>query len=881
VSRRRLHVGWGVVALMPALLFFTLGAYALLTSRTQYEQRAELLSQNLTHALEHSLSANIEKIDLVLNAVVDDLEHQLTSGPLDLALANARLQSQAAGRAELAGVRVTDAKGIAILGPGVDTRSPPDFSTREWFMVQRDSPDTGLHVSHPLISKLSSAWIISFSRRYRTPQGEFAGAVSAAVPLSFLNEQLLAVDAGPHGTITLRHADLSLIARQPAVSGTDGVGSRKVTRELADLMASGRPQASYRAIGALDGNERTFAFRRLSIVPLVVIVGLGRDDYLSGWHRELVAVIVLSIAIVLIYGSAGTLLWRTLAQNRLARRRIELLAQVFEHSGEAIMVTDSRDRIIEVNPAFVRQTGYAADEILGCDASVLDSQQTTPEQIEAIRATLRREGLWRGEVWDRARDGREYPKWLSISTVRDEQGDIQFHICSSTDVTEIKQAERQILHLAHHDTLTQLPNRVNLLVRLEQAMAGARREQQALAMLFIDMDRFKNINDTLGHQVGDGLLMAVGQRLRALVRDCDIVARLGGDEFVVVLTGIGPDGERAASAVAGKVLAELGRPYQVRGHHLHSTPSIGIALFPADGGDADTLMRNADTAMYHAKSVGRNNFQFFESAMNEASAERLLLEDGLRTAITSGELSLHYQPQLDLPSGQVVGLEALLRWRHPVLGMVPPLKFIPVAEDTGQIEAIGLWVLEQALAQIAIWRRAGHHEMRVAVNLSAHQLRSGKFTEHVSRALSLHGLPGEALELEITESVAMRDPARTAELLRQLRRHGVALAIDDFGTGYSSLAYLKQLPLSCLKLDRSFVMDIESDPNDAAICTATIQLAHSLGLGVVAEGVETSVQLEFLRRLGCDIVQGYYISKPLPAAEMTRFLQDQVLESTA
>jgi diguanylate cyclase (GGDEF)-like protein/PAS domain S-box-containing protein len=875
------HFGWGVVALMPALLFFTLGVFALLTSRSQYEQRAELLSQNLAHALDHSLSANIEKVDLVLNAVVDDLERQLASGRLDLALAGAHAQSQVAGRAELNGVRVTDARGVAIIGPGVDSLRPPDFSQREWFIVQRDRPDAGLHMSHPLISKLTSEWIISFSRRYRTPQGEFAGAVSAAVPLNFLSQQLLAVDSGPHGTITLRHADLDLIARQPAAGPADGVGSRKVTGELATLTASGRFQANYRAISALDGVERSYAFRRLSIAPLIVVVGLGSEDYLAGWYRELTAVGALCTTIVLIYGAAGALLWRTLQQNRLARRRIELLAQVFEHSGEAIMVTDPLDRIIEVNPAFTRQTGYAANEILGCDASVLDSRLTTPEQTETIRAAVRREGLWRGEVWDRARDGREYPKWLSISTVRDEQGQIQFHICSSTDVTEIKQAERQILHLAHHDTLTQLPNRVNLLARLELAMTSARREQQALAMLFIDMDRFKNINDTLGHQVGDGLLMAVGQRLRALVRDCDMVARLGGDEFVVVLTGIGHDGERAAAAVAGKVMAELGRPYQVRGHVLHSTPSIGIAQFPADGGDADTLMKNADTAMYHAKSAGRNNFQFFEPAMNQASAERLLLEDGLRTAIANRELSLHYQPQLDLPTGRVVGLEALLRWNHPVMGMVPPLKFIPVAEDTGQIEAIGLWVLEQALTQIAVWRMAGHDDLRVAVNLSAHQLRDSQFTERVSQALLLHDLPGEALELEITESVAMRDPAQTAELLRQLRRHGVALAIDDFGTGYSSLSYLKRLPLSCLKLDRSFVMDIESDPNDAAICTATIQLAHSLGLGVVAEGVETAVQLEFLRRLGCDIVQGYYISKPLPAAEMTRFLKEQLLEQVA
>jgi EAL domain-containing protein (putative c-di-GMP-specific phosphodiesterase class I) len=351
---------------------------------------------------------------------------------------------------------------------------------------------------------------------------------------------------------------------------------------------------------------------------------------------------------------------------------------------------------------------------------------------------------------------------------------------------------------------------------------------------------------------------------------------------VLLLTGIGQDGARAAAAVAAKVVHALGQPYPVHGHTLHSTPSIGIAVFPADGDDGEALMKNADAAMYHAKASGRNNFQFYTAAMNQATQERLALEAGLRFAIERGELFLHYQPQLDLKRGRIIGLEALVRWQHPELGLVPPLKFIPVAEETGQIEALGAWVLDEALRQAALWRARGHADLRVAVNLSAHQLRGETFVGAVAQALQDHGLPADALELEITESVAMRDPARTAELLRQLRRIGVALAIDDFGTGYSSLAYLKQLPLSCLKLDRSFVMDIEHDANDAAICTATIQLAHSLGLGVVAEGVETATQLEFLRRLGCDTVQGYFISKPLPAADCVRFLERrQVLPQPA
>jgi diguanylate cyclase (GGDEF)-like protein/PAS domain S-box-containing protein len=575
---------------------------------------------------------------------------------------------------------------------------------------------------------------------------------------------------------------------------------------------------------------------------------------------------------LLLFGLGGWLMWRVLAQNRRAHRRIDLLAKVFEHSGEAIMVTDRHHRIIEVNPAFVRQSGYQPEDVLGRHVGMLDSSRTSDEVMQAIRQSVADTGAWRGELWDRAKDGREYPKWLSVSVLRDAQGQITHHITNSIDVTEAKRAEDRIRHLAHHDPLTQLPNREQLQRRLEQALADARQQGLEVAVLFIDMDRFKNINDTLGHQVGDGLLVEVGRRLSALVRDDDVVARLGGDEFVVVLTGQGQRGAHAAATVARKVLQALGQPYAVRLHELHSTPSIGIAVFPMDGEDSETLMKHADAAMYHAKNAGRNNFQFFTSAMNQAGQERLTLEAGLRVAIDRRELSLHYQPQLSLRTRQIIGVEALLRWHHPDMGWVPPLKFIPVAEDTGQIEAIGQWVLDEALRQVALWRQAGHPRLRVAVNVSAQQLRGDAFVDLVAQALRKHQLPGQALELELTESVAMGDPVRIGELLARLRQIGVALAIDDFGTGYSSLATLKQLPLSCLKLDRSFVRDIESDANDAAICTASIQMAHSLGVGVVAEGVETPTQLEFLRRLGCDTVQGYLISKPLPPADCADFL---------
>ena len=873
-AQRRLRALLWLVALLAPLMLFALAAYALRQSHAQFEQRAELLTQNLTEALEHSLSAHVEKIDMGLNSIVDNLESQLAGGALNLPAVAAQIRSQAAHRPELEGLRVTDQRGFAIVGKGSGGAHPVSFADREWFAVQRDQADAGLHMSRPLISRVSGQWVLSFSRRYRTPDGAFAGCVSAAVPLTYFRGHLQAINAGRQGEVILRDQDLGLLARVPEPAGEDAeaVGTQRVSPQLRTQVNSGNNRATYHAVSPMDGVERTFSYRRLSVVPLVVIVGAGADDYLADWYAERRAVITLCVGMVLLYGACGAVLWRLQRQNQRARQRIELLAKVFEHSSEAILVADHEHRIVEVNPAFVRQTGYAPSEIVGLPTDKLHAPLTTPADIEAMHLALASTGLWRGELRGRTNNGRVYPKWVSVSVVRDADGEVTHHITNSIDVTEARQAEDRIRHLAHHDALTQLPNRVLLHGRLEQAMAAARREAGQLAMLFLDMDRFKDINDTLGHPVGDGLLVEVGQRLSALVRDSDIVARLGGDEFVLVLTGTGQDAARAGAAVAAKVLAELGRPYTVRGHELHSTPSIGIALFPADGEDADTLMKNADAAMYHAKSAGRNNAQCFTAAMNQATQDRLTLEAGLRGAIERGEFFLNFQPQLDLASRRIVGLEALIRWRHPELGLIPPLKFIPVAEDTGQIEAIGAWVLEESLRQVALWRHAGHAGLRIAVNLSAHQLHGDAYPEQVAQALRRHGLPGSALELEITESVAMRDPARTAHMLRQLRQFGVALAIDDFGTGYSSLAYLKQLPLSCLKLDRSFVMDIETDANDAAICTATIQMAHSLGLGVVAEGVENATQLEFLRRLGCDTVQGYFIARPLSASDCAAFL---------
>ncbi|MCL4759316.1 MAG: EAL domain-containing protein [Rhodocyclaceae bacterium] len=562
--------------------------------------------------------------------------------------------------------------------------------------------------------------------------------------------------------------------------------------------------------------------------------------------------------------SRGTV--QDITDEQRTREALQLYANIFEHSGEAIMVTDHENRIVAVNPAFTQQTGYALDEIAGRNPRLLASHLTPRETHQAMWANLNTSGYWQGELWDRNKNGVVYPKWAAISVIRNEQGAPTHYIASFTDISERKAAEARIEHLAHHDSLTGLFNRYNLEIRLSQELLSARREGTHLAVLFIDLDRFKIINDTLGHHVGDLLLVEVARRLQLCVRESDIVARLGGDEFVAVLTGLSDPSD--TSPVASKILDTLGQPYDIDTDRLHTSPSIGIAIYPEDGSDTSTLMKNADTAMYHAKEQGRNNLQYFTRALNAAAGERLTLERELRAAIESGQFELHYQPQFrasDPPGAHPFGFEALVRWRHPERGLIPPIRFIPIAEETGLIEEIGSWVLGEACRQFAAWKTEGLGVAQISVNLSAHQLRNPDLAREVETVLHTHGVSDGELELEITESVAMSDPERAIDTLQALRRIGVRLAIDDFGTGYSSLAYLKRLPIEVLKLDREFVRDIETDSNDAAISAATLSLAHSLGLEVVAEGVETEYQRSFLISHGCDKLQGYLLGKPEPA----------------
>lgn len=558
-----------------------------------------------------------------------------------------------------------------------------------------------------------------------------------------------------------------------------------------------------------------------------------------------------------------------LSVEKAAREQLQLARKVFEVNSEAIMVTDTENRIVQVNAAFQVITGYEESEVLGHDPKILGSGRHDSSFFRGMWQALIERGHWSGEIWDRRKDGSEYPKWVRIDTIHDASGCITHYVTVFSDISERKASEERIRHLAQHDALTGLPNRFTLAAHLEHALARAERSKEAIGLMFIDLDNFKSVNDTLGHHVGDRLLCEVAKRISRSVRKSDIVARIGGDEFVVVLESFKERSDEGL--VAQKIIDQLARPVMIDGHALHTTPSIGIAIYPNDGVCAEDLMKNADVAMYHAKSAGRNNYQFYTEYMNQAAAVRAKMETRLRAALAGDEFLLHFQPQINLVTRKVSGVEALIRWQNKDLGLVSPVDFIPLAEEVGLIVQISAWVLKHACATAKTWQDQGVPFECVSVNISPQEFRQRNFPEMVESILRETGLPAACLELEITESTVMDSAEATVEMLRRLKALGITLAIDDFGTGYSSLAYLKRFPIDRLKIDRSFIRDLETDSSDAAIASAVIALAHSLGLKVVAEGVETQGQASFLQSRGCDSVQGYLFSRPVLAEQAAAF----------
>ena len=556
-------------------------------------------------------------------------------------------------------------------------------------------------------------------------------------------------------------------------------------------------------------------------------------------------------------------------RRKLMEQRLELWSKVFEASSEGIMIIDERRMIVTANRALCRQTGHELRELVGEKPEQLMSGDSN--ELAALWAVLDGRAAWQGEVAVRRRNGSSYPAWLVASVVRNSADRISHYILTSIDISDRKRSEERIRFLAHHDVLTELPNRSLCIERMRSALQQSQHAGRRVGVLFIDLDRFKNINDSLGHHVGDALLRSVAQRMTQAVRPGDTVSRLGGDEFVIVLNGVA-DSDEIQSIVERRLVPAIRQPHLINGAELHVSCSVGMAVYPDDAQDIDTLMRHADVAMYQSKAGGRDMARFFTPEMNERAQTRLRIESSLRHAIERNELSLHFQPRIDAQSGLAVGVEALLRWHHPAWGWVPPAQFIPIAEESGQIIAIGAWVIARACEQHAEWRREGVGTVPVSLNMSVLQLRDGHLVEVLRDALQANRVNPPDIEIELTESTLMDAAERSLSQLHALKALGVLLSIDDFGTGYSSLNYLNRFPIDKLKIDQSFVHRMLDDPTDLAIVRAIVGLGHTLGLRVVAEGVEQPQEAGLLKAAGCDELQGYLIARPMPPGDLAHWL---------
>lgn len=564
-----------------------------------------------------------------------------------------------------------------------------------------------------------------------------------------------------------------------------------------------------------------------------------------------------------------------LTHEKQTQKQLQLSATIIHNAAEAMMVTDADNVICMVNPAFTQITGYSADDIIGQTPSALSSGHHDASFYQQMYAQLTDSGFWQGEIWNKRKDGEVYPEWLSISTIYAEDGSVQQRVALFTDITSRKKSEERIHYQANYDALTGLPNRNLFTDRMGQAVQLAKRQQERLALLSLDLDNFKQVNDSLGHVIGDELLRHVAERLKSLFRSSDTVARLSGDEFVVILNGatLGGDFEQLLNRVLEKVSA----PYQINDATVYTSVSVGVTCYPDDGQSVDVLLQNADTAMFKAKEMGRNAFCFFTPEMNSRAQERHQLEIAMHEALEKGHFVMHYQPIVDPVSGTVISTESLVRWDDPEKGLIPPFKFIPIAEENGLIVPLGEWILRQACKDAAKWYNESDIHVGVSVNLSGIQFKRSNVVSLVKQALRETGLPPNKLTLEITESLLVDDESHVLQTLREIRDLGVLLSIDDFGTGYSSLSYLKKFPITTLKIDRSFINEVLISNEDAALTEAILSMASSLNLKVVAEGVENNGQVAFLLERQCDLIQGYYYSKPLPIEKLLQSFTDKTL----
>ncbi len=803
------------------------------------------------YVLNRQIAQTFAKIDVVLRLVARDYPR---FSALPGAAANAELKALLDTIPESQSLRIVDATGRFRFDAS-GSLPQVDISDRAYFRQHQSDPKSGLVFSEPIFARITSNWVITLSRRLNNPDGSFAGHVQAAINA----EDFSRLFAGINRPAA---EEIIMLDRQ----------RRVVARTALEPAALGQAYEDLPALETDDG--KLFSREAVGDYPFDIIVISSRDEALKTWREKILAY---GISIFFLMLLLVVLLYFWSRNYNQACTIASALSQAFddaEHQARELLdsVPDPawlRDRngvFVAVNAAYLRFCGKSRAEVIG--KKVYD---VWPARMAAIFSARDEQILASGEAIQAegshpTAGGTMRHYEYELTPLHDKSGGISGVAGFARDVTERQEAADRILFLLGHDTLTTLPNRLALQSTMAHAVAEGRSRNTLIALLLLDLDHFKGLNDTLGPGVGDRILFEVAGRLKESVQEKDTVSRQSGDEFAILINDCG--NVSMVALIAERLLASIRRPLLLDGHDIALSACIGISIYPEDGDDVEALLKNADTALHAAKAVGRDSYRFFEAEMNSVIGERLRLEHDLRQALARRELFLDYQPQYDAGDGRMLGVEALLRWRHPQQGLISPASFIPIAEETGLIVSIGEWVLDEACRQNAAWLAAGCGPLVVAVNLSALQITQAGLSATVSAALRRHALPPALLELEITESVLMRDTDRALEVLSDLRRIGIKVSIDDFGTGYSSLNYLKRLPLDKLKIDRSFIRDLPRDANDVAITQAIIAISSKLGLAVIAEGVETREQFEFLRNNGCNQIQGFYFSRPRPPQEI-------------
>ncbi|HZF62396.1 MAG TPA: EAL domain-containing protein [Desulfovibrio sp.] len=824
-------------------------------SEKEVQSTVEITTRTLARALSEHMMSTIKRLELAIK----ELDAAWTPDQKDI-------RTEAEGLKKIIGdlalqISIVDPDGLVSYStlPHIAGISIAD---REHFSVHITPPWREIYVGKPVLGRVSGKWTIQFSSPI-IRQDKLVGVIVISVEPDYFASFFRSLGLDEQDSIDVIRSDGTLLVR----STGDGLIYGHIISGTAYLKANSPISGNFRRPSQIDGIERIFGYYKIGQYGLTFVVGSAVGNAFAPFEQIRSATLCAAALVSALLVALAFLAYDSLRRRDEAEKQLELTGQVFDFTGEAICITDSETNILAVNESFCRLTGFSQPEIIGKTPRALASGRHGPEFYKHMWDQLFSNGWWEGEIWNKKKDGTFYLEWLNIKVVRNLRGVITNYIGVFADIKKIAVTQRRIEFLATHDELTQLPNRAVFCDRLQKALDCYPPTSCQFAVAFIDIDDFKIVNDSIGHAAGDSLLKEMAVRLTTAAGADAVVSRFGGDEFTLLLENVD---DAKAAATARRIIESLRQPISVCGFEIYAGVSIGIAVYPQHGSDISTLLQNADIAMYHAKGQGKNTFSFFNDELQIKAAIQLQIESGLPRAITENELVLHYQPQVELDSGRIIGLEALVRWQHPNDGLLFPGKFIPQAEKTRLIDKLGEWVADSAAAQIEQWRAAGLNPPKVSINISPSQFLRGAALPMIERILNKYSIPPYLLAIELTESALMTDPKEARRALGKFRDMGLEISIDDFGTGFSSLSSLRHYPINRLKIDQSFVRDLDEAPDACAITQTVIDLAKYLGIASIAEGIENEGQFTKIKMMGCNIGQGFFFAKALSVEELEK-----------